>query len=258
MRFSQHIALPVFLLFFVGFSYGQVQTGKASYYAKKFEGRKTASGAVYKNEKATASHRHLPFGTKIRVTNLANNLSTIVTINDRGPFVPGRIIDVSRSAAKKLGFLGDGVTDVAIELLDTQKTSARELAQTEQKETKDAPKKAISTRKTAPSAPTSSSEEKETAFYALSVNRVQPDWFGVQIGSFQEAANLISLADHLKASYDEAVTVQLKTVQGVHVYTLVIGKFKNHQRAEKFSKKIDVQYPGSFVVNFADLNTRNK
>lgn len=92
----------------------QVETGKASYYANKFEGRKTASGQIYRHRKMTAAHRSLPFGTEVKVTNLQNGKSVKVEINDRGPFVAGRIIDVSQKAAKKLEMVHQGVVSVEI------------------------------------------------------------------------------------------------------------------------------------------------
>ena len=97
-----------------------VQKGKASYYHDKFEGRSTASGEPYRKSKMTAAHRKLPFNTKIKVTNLANNKSVIVRVNDRGPFVKGRIVDVSKAAAKKLDFINQGVTKVKIEVLSKE------------------------------------------------------------------------------------------------------------------------------------------
>ena len=94
------------------------ETGVASYYAKKFEGRRTASGDRYDGDRLTAAHRTLPFGTRVRVTNLANDASVVVTVNDRGPFRRNRVIDVSRRAARALGFIADGTTVVAIEVVD--------------------------------------------------------------------------------------------------------------------------------------------
>lgn len=91
------------------------QTGKASYYAKKFNGRKTASGEKFRSSKRTAAHKTLPFGTKVKVTNLRNGQSVKVKINDRGPFVAGRIIDLSRKAARRIEMLNEGVGNVKIE-----------------------------------------------------------------------------------------------------------------------------------------------
>ncbi|MFG1464668.1 septal ring lytic transglycosylase RlpA family protein [Xanthobacter sp. DSM 24535] len=90
------------------------QTGVASYY---WQGQGTASGERFNPGALTAAHRSLPFGTKVRVTNLRNGRAVVVRINDRGPFVRGRIIDVSRAAASELGFTGHGVTRVSIAVL---------------------------------------------------------------------------------------------------------------------------------------------
>lgn len=90
------------------------QTGIASYYADKFQGKRTASGQKYRRGKRTAAHKTLPFGTKVKVTNLKNGESVKVRINDRGPFVSGRIIDLSRKAARKIDLIQSGVTKVRI------------------------------------------------------------------------------------------------------------------------------------------------
>ena len=103
---------------FVAAAIAQTQTGKASFYADKFEGSPTASGEKYKHNKLTAAHKSLPFGTKVRVTNTANNQMVEVVVNDRGPYVDGRIIDLSKSAAEKLGFVNQGLAEVKIEVID--------------------------------------------------------------------------------------------------------------------------------------------
>ena len=92
--------------------------GMASYYGKDFQGRKTANGETFDMNQLTAAHKTLPFGTICRVTNLDNNRSVIVRINDRGPFVVNRVIDLSRAAALKLNGLENGVFPVKIEILE--------------------------------------------------------------------------------------------------------------------------------------------
>lgn len=86
----------------------------ASYYADKYIGRKTSNGEKFKQNKLTAAHKTLPFGTKVKVTNLSNGQSVKVRINDRGPFIQGRIIDLSKKAAKKIDMMNTGVTKVTI------------------------------------------------------------------------------------------------------------------------------------------------
>ena len=88
------------------------ETGMASYYAHKLHGEKTASGEVYDENALTAAHPKLPFGTKVRVTNLANGKGVVLVINDRGPFVDGRIIDLSYKAAQELDFIREGLARI--------------------------------------------------------------------------------------------------------------------------------------------------
>jgi len=96
----------------------EVQTGLASFYADRFHRRRTASGIPYDRNELVAAHRSFPFGTLLRVTNLANDRVVLVRVIDRGPFVRGRIIDLSRRAAEELGFIAAGVARVKIEVLE--------------------------------------------------------------------------------------------------------------------------------------------
>lgn len=104
----------VLIVSLVSCSHKIVESGKASYYADKFDGRKTSNGEIFKQRKKTAAHRTLPFGTKVTVRNLSNGRTVKVRINDRGPFVKGRMIDLSKKAAKKLDMVNAGVADVEI------------------------------------------------------------------------------------------------------------------------------------------------
>ena len=92
-------------------------TGFASFYGSEFHGRRTASGERYDEGELSAAHRTLPFGTRVRLTNLKNGRTVVVTITDRGPFRRGRIVDVSKRAARELGFLRAGVARVRLEVL---------------------------------------------------------------------------------------------------------------------------------------------
>ncbi len=91
--------------------------GVASYIASRFDGLRTSSGAIYDERRLTAAHRTLAFGTRVRVENVENGRSVVVTVTDRGPFHRGRIIDVSRRAAIELGFLAQGTTRVRLEVV---------------------------------------------------------------------------------------------------------------------------------------------
>jgi rare lipoprotein A len=94
-----------------------IERGEASYYAGEFHGRTAASGERFNMYQLTAAHRTLPMGTRVRVTNLRNGRDVVVRINDRGPFVQGRVIDLSYAAAKKVDMVTAGVVPVKLEIL---------------------------------------------------------------------------------------------------------------------------------------------
>lgn len=91
--------------------------GKAAYYSNRFNGRKTASGQRFNNAAMTTAHNTLPFGTRVKITNTKNNKSVVVRVNDRGPSTPGRIFDLTRAAAGKLGYVRAGLADVKAEVV---------------------------------------------------------------------------------------------------------------------------------------------
>ncbi|HET9053665.1 MAG TPA: septal ring lytic transglycosylase RlpA family protein [Cyclobacteriaceae bacterium] len=212
------------------FCSAQTQTGKASFYADKFEGHPTASGEKYKHSKLTAAHKSLPFGTRIRVTNLKNNLSVEVTVNDRGPYVEGRIVDLSKSAAEKLEFINIGLADVKVEVIDAGSGKVSD------------PARAIDHVVV---------DEKE--FYEFQAARQNPKGFGVQIGTYQELVNLMRLAENLKSSYQKKVVVQVKILNGIKFYSLILGQFSNRAKAETFREEIRKKFPDTFIVAYERL-----
>jgi rare lipoprotein A len=100
-----------------------VQQGAASWYGPGFHGRTTASGERYNQHDLTAAHKKLPLGTKATVTNLKNGKTVEVEINDRGPYVRGRILDLSRAAAERLGMRNAGITPVRLEVTEDQRVA---------------------------------------------------------------------------------------------------------------------------------------
>ena len=109
---------------------GFSETGTASWYGPDFHGKQTASGEIYDKYAYTAAHKTLPFGTRVKVTNLDNGLSTTVVINDRGPFKSGRIIDLSYSAAQKISMVGTGTARVRIKAIGSTQSSTNTTAAT--------------------------------------------------------------------------------------------------------------------------------
>ena len=244
---------------------GYVQEGKASFYADKFEGRTTASGERYSHAKSTCAHLTLPFGTLVRVTRVSNGESVVVRVNDRGPFVPNRIIDLSRSAAEKLGFIGEGVTDVRIEVLDDDGNVLPQTPPTKPKENPETKNPRPTTQsqpqpqhfdKPSPapqhfdelSAAPQTSVTSEYELYELNLTKQQPGGFTVQIKSYREMENLLRIVDELKTSLKENVRVQVATVNGDRVYRLMVGNYASRIEAEKSRDRIAKSYPDCFVV----------
>jgi rare lipoprotein A len=222
--------LILFLLFCAFLSNAQTQTGRASFYADKFEGSPTASGEKYKHSKLTAAHKSLPFGTKVRVTNIVNNQTVEVVINDQGPYVDGRIIDLSKSAAQQLGFINQGLTEVKVEVIDAgDGKGSGQVALVD--------KVAV--------------DEKE--FYDFEIKRLNPKGFGVQIGTYQELVNLMRLADNLKNSYKKKVNVQVKVINGVKYYSLILGQFSTRKKADAFLPQVKNKFPDAFITEFEKM-----
>lgn len=211
-------------------TFAQVQTGKASFYADKFEGSPTASGEKYKHSKLTAAHKSLPFGTKIRVTNIANKKSVEVVVNDRGPWVENRILDLSKSAAERLEFVNQGVADVEIVVVDPGDGKQSDPAKTIDHVAVD---------------------EKE--FYDFEIARLKPNGFGVQIGTYQELVNLMRLSENLKNSYKKKVTVQVKVINGVKYYGIILGQFSSRAKADLFRAGLLKKFPDAFIIEYNRL-----
>ena len=125
MKLYQISALLALLLLFAGCAQsgaapkpGKRYFGLASHYGPEWDGRRTSTGETFHNNELTAAHQSLPFGTKVRVTLLSTQKSVVVRINDRGPFVKGRIIDLSDEAARRIGLDRYGVAEVLVEVLE--------------------------------------------------------------------------------------------------------------------------------------------
>ena len=226
----KRLFFSISLTLFVACSFAQVQTGKASFYADKFEGTETASGEKYRHNKMTGAHKTLPFGTRVRVTNLTNNKSAELVINDRGPYVDSRIIDLSKSAAEKLGFVNQGLAEVRLEVIDAGDGKKSDPIRTVDQVTV---------------------EEKE--FYEFEISRLNPKGYGVQIGTYQELVNLMRLSDNLKNSYKKQVTVQVKIIQGIKYYGLILGQFPSRPKAEQFRAELQKKFPDAFIVEYNRL-----
>lgn len=278
----------IILFFSLSFSVlAQKQRGNASFYDQKFEGRSTASGEVFTQNGNTAAHKTLPFNSMVKVTNLKNGKSAIVRINDRGPFIRGRIIDLTTKTAKELDFLNEGTVEVEIELLsDTGLSTSVETSPssevistptstpvTKTKLTTPSVRKSLSTTKSdkkeeisnpkanqavasnptpevATSTPSlASTYTKEIIeVFSIEVKPVEKYFFGVQIASYTDPTYLMRFASEIKNTYKENVIVLSKQQNERKLFTLVLGQFENRLGAENFVKKVKATYPDAFIV----------
>ena len=243
-----------FVLYFLfslsSVAYTQTQIGKGSFYDDKFEGRQTANGEIYKHSLPTAAHRKLAFGTKVKVTNLQNYKTAIVTINDRGPFIKGRIIDLSRSVALSLDMPNNSIIEVKIEVLKDQNVTIALSPISPSTLQTTAIKPSSNKEVTSTDLQMKSENDHEVnEFYEMNINEITPDFFGLQIASFQDTDNLLRMANRLKVTYNTEVLVQIKTVSGLKIYTIILGQYNNRQAAEEFQDKIVSNYPESFIID---------
>jgi rare lipoprotein A len=195
---------------------GFVQEGLASWYGEDFHGRATASGEVFDMYRPSAAHKTLPLGTYVRVANLAAKTETIVRINDRGPFVKGRVIDLSYAAAREVGLLGPGVAPVRIEAL------ARQVGEVE------------------------SSGVKRPV---VEIQDLEEGLFSVQVGAFGDRQNALRLADRLRFVFGDAeVSVYTDKDRGV-LYRVRVSKSRSLTQASQVEERLEAMgFAEAFIV----------
>ena len=211
------------------------ETGKASWYGGKFQGRLTASGERFDTRHMTAAHKSLPFGTIVRVENLETGKSAIVRINDRGPFVEGRIIDLSMAAAKKIEMLGSGIADVRITVQKWPEKKWVYKADVENIH----PEKSISDPPAESSGSSDTAEENKADSQGDSTGSKSVT---LQVAAYTELRNFENTVTLLRKA---GFTVKGERDSGV-LRVLVAEVRLSH--VEKVKKQLkDLGYPGSFV-----------
>lgn len=186
---------------------GAQETGEASWYGDPFHGRLTASGAVFDKTQMTAAHRTLPFGTRIRVIRLDDGRSVEVTINDRGPFLRGRILDLSEEAARRLGYHSAGVAQVRWEPLAPGPKVSPEPQPSPPPGPPPGPAPAVPPSPLAPAPPQTDRRSAQPTPTQTATPTARSAGPGLQAGAFRDAANARRRADDLRR---RQFTVQLR------------------------------------------------
>ena len=247
------VSLFLLMSFFIsGISFAQnAEYGDASYYNDKYHNQSTASGELYDKNAMTAAHKSLEFGTRVKVTRLDNNKSVIVRINDRGPYKPGRIIDLSRKAAEKIDLITDGVTNVKVEILNKEvereltasntpkkstKKPAAEATKTTKPKTKAQPKKVSNTSKAKPAKFTNSSGFME-GYYKVSLERVA-NTYGVQVGTFSNYEYMMNQVAQLHNQWFKDVIISIGSKDGKKIYKVIVGNLDSREAADQYRKNV--------------------
>lgn len=192
---------------------GFEQRGIASWYGRQFHGRKTSNGEIYDMYGLTAAHKTLPLGVYVKVTRLDDGRQIRVRVNDRGPFVAGRIIDLSYEGARRLGMIEAGTAMVQVQALGYAQ------------------------------------QDHGTIHYQPPAS-YDAGSFAVQVGAFSSAQNAQRLAETLRSGYGKAVVVPAQ-VKGRLMYRVRVGDFNSLERAERAARNLHASgYRGSFVVAF--------
>ncbi len=196
---------------------GFVQTGTASWYGEKFHGRRTASGEVFDMYRKSAAHKILPLGTYVKITNLKNRQEVVVRINDRGPFVKGRVIDLSYAAAKEIGMIEPGVTKVKVVAMGKEVGKiASPLG-----------KKPV-----------------------LEMEDFRIGEFTVQVGAFTRKDNALRLSDRLKVLFDYVDVKVVRDIAGERFYRVRVSKSKTLTQARAMEQKLkSIGFEEAFIVS---------
>ncbi len=243
---------------------GWSERGIASWYGHPYHGRRTSNGEVYDMGKLTAAHLSLPFNTWVRVTNLDNKESVEVRINDRGPFIKGRIIDLSRAGAQRIGMIGPGIARVRVQVVATPSMAYKGRKPTEvvaraERPARETPDLLEPPESIAPPAhiepPADTSPERgqttEPAVVSESGDAASPcstgSFHGVQVGSFQDIQNAERMQGKMAHQYGTAQIVERQSEIGT-LYRVITGRFTTRKDARDLQRRLQQDGIDGFVT----------
>jgi len=240
------------------------EKGLASYYNNSFHGRKTASGEKYDKNKLTAAHKTLPFGTKVKVVNVSNGKSVTVRINDRGPYIKGRIIELSRKAAEQVGMIKKGTATVKITIIGktsskTSKSKTKSKSKAKSKSTKKSKsnskdkKKSSSDKK--PNLVVEAQKMETGGFYKMQVLKIKPEGFGVQVAGYTDYQSVVQQLAVFQENWFKGATVFVDELNGKPYYKIILGPMNTKAEASSYCESIKKKYniKDAFVVDIAKL-----
>lgn len=202
-------------------------TGMASYYGIRFHGKKTASGEKYDMNELTAAHKTLPFNSVVRVINLSNQKSVTVRINDRGPHIKNRIIDLSKAAAQKIGLIQAGVARVSIEVLPPEEVNKKKHTNTEKKGNISDNQKKLS----------GAATYDTGGLYNTEGVATQLKGYAIQLISFTDPEKADMEIKKLKAKHKN-IYIEVTKVGSKKTYRILLGDYNDKVSADTDLKKL--------------------
>lgn len=203
---------------------GATETGIASWYGKPYDGRRAANGEIYDMEQLTGAHRTLPFDTRVEVNNLDNGKQVEVRITDRGPFVDGRIIDLSLAAAKEIDMVGPGLARVRLRVIEVGQP------------------KSVLSRSSQPSHSSQLQQPRQPQPLPASSSAADESYCA-QAGAFSERARAENLAESLAGSFTE-----VRVVTGTAVWRVLVGREETLDAANQLAAKVRAMVGEAAVV----------
>lgn len=247
-----------------------IEKGLASYYDDSFHGRKTASGEKYDKNQLTAAHKTLPFGTKVSVRNPANGKSVTVVVNDRGPYIKGRVIELSKKAAQQIDLVKVSVAPVEITVMSgpdskpavaAKPTNEKPSAKTVQAQPKPAAKPA--TKKAAPAKKAATKDNlivdakdmKTGGLYKMQVLKLQAKGFGVQVAGYSDYQSVVQQLAVFQKNWFKGATVFVDNLNGKPYYKIILGPMNTKEEASSYCKSLKEKYnlKDAFVVDIEAL-----
>lgn len=263
------------------------EKGLASFYGDAFHGSRTASGENYDRNEMTGAHKTLPFGTYVKVTRVDNGRSVVIKINDRGPYIKGRVIDVSRKAAEKLGMVNDGVVEVTVEKTSKSAGSSTTSARTPKPAPAPAPKKEVEVEEPAPAPkvirvskkddpkkvipkpePKPAAKSSETKLklvnsntyndydlYKIQVLRPAKEGYGVQVASLTDFENVLKQIAKLQEDHFKNILTSVERgANGSPHYKIMLGPFPEIETANAYKRSLEKKHKiKGFVVTLGDI-----
>ncbi len=282
MKLRNVILVATFLIF-ANFSTFAVEYGMASMFSDNFHGKKTASGELYDVNKMTAAHKSLPFGSKIKITRMDNQQSIVVRINDRGPYLKGRVVELSRKAAREIG-LSDGEVKVKIEVLTTEDDEAKPIPAPvvveDEPEVKPKPKvtvkgddkkkkiepiavpKPAEKEVTPPKAvvvkvtPKKEEEEgklKPGELIKVQVAKPEREGFGVQVASLEAYDAAMRKVAELESDYFKNILIFTDKNGAKPLYKIILGPFPDVTTADAYKVSAKKKKMSGFVISLRTM-----